>query len=426
MLNALNAPRALAFETVCIIGLGYIGLPLATVFASRGVKVLGVDINPLITATINKGQVHIAEPGLEELLERTVSAKQLEAFPTPQPADVYIIAVPTPFGDAHQPDLSYVFAAAESIAPFLNKGTLVVLESTSPVGTTEKMSQRLASLRPDLSFPHLDSEHADVNIAYSPERILPGNALRELVENDRTVGGISPTCTQRAMELYQLIVQGQCIPTQAKTAEMSKLAENAFRDVNIAFANEISLLCDKLDIDVWELIALTNRHPRVNILRPGPGVGGHCIAVDPWFLVWSCPEEAKLIRLAREVNKGKTDYVIQKVQDLSKALEYPPIACFGLAFKPNIDDLRESPAIDIVRHLAKANPQQTFLVVEPHITDLPSNLAEYTNVHLVSSQEALEDSKIALMLVSHTAFQIIPPSRLANHHVIDTPGVWAA
>ncbi len=414
----------MSFEKICVLGLGYIGLPTSALFASHGATVLGVDINPQVIESLNQGEVHIVEPGLEELVKDVVKSGRLKAYLKPQEADAYVIAVPTPFKGEYEPDLSYVFAAAKSIAPLLKKGTLVVLESTSPVSTTEQMTELLANERPDLSFPHKDKENPDVSIAYCPERILPGHALRELIENDRIIGGLSPACTAKAISLYKLFVKGACIPTEARTAEMSKLTENAFRDVNIAFANELSLLCDSLKINVWELINLANHHPRVNILRPGPGVGGHCIAVDPWFLVWSCPNEAKMIRTAREVNNYKPHHVIQKVEKASQDLSHPPVACFGLAFKPNIDDLRESPSVEIVEHLAKKNDKQTFYVVEPNITDLPASLKKLPNLKLVESEEALKSSKIALMLVNHTEFYNIPGSHVASHHVIDLQGVW--
>lgn len=414
----------MSFGHICVVGLGYIGLPTAAVLASQDVKVSGVDINPTVREAINRGEVHIIEPGLDILVKNVVESGKLRAFSAPQEAEAYIIAVPTPFEEGHKPDLSYVFAAARSIAPLLKKGDLVVLESTSPVGATLELSKLLGELRPDLSFPALVQDNPDVSVAYCPERVLPGYALRELVENDRIIGGVSSICTRKAIGLYKMFVKGGCIPTQAKTAEMSKLTENAFRDVNIAFANELSIICDKLEINVWELIKLANHHPRVNILRPGPGVGGHCIAVDPWFLVWSCPEDAKLIRLAREVNDHKPHHVVQKVDSISHQLNNPPIACFGLSFKPDIDDLRESPSIEIVQHLAQQSDKQQILVVEPHISELPESLKKFPNIRLVSSDHALQLSKIVLMLVNHKEFYEIPVSLLTNHYVIDTQGVW--
>lgn len=413
------------FDKICVVGLGYIGLPTSALFALQGVTVLGVDINPKVVDSLNKGEVHIVEPGLEEIVKDMVYSGHLKAYTAPQEASTYIIAVPTPFKDDHVPDLSYVFSAAKSIAPFLRKGSLVILESTSPVGTTEQVSNLLAEIRPDLSFPYLNVEEPDVNIAYCPERVLPGKALKELIENDRIIGGMTPACTSKATGLYKIFVKGACIPTEAKTAEMSKLTENAFRDVNIAFANELSLICDRFGINVWELINLANHHPRVNILKPGPGVGGHCIAVDPWFLVWSCPDDTKMIRAAREVNDRKPHHVISKVEALSQDLRHPSIACFGLSFKADIDDLRESPALEIVKHLAQNNFDQKVFVVEPYIDELPESLQHLPNLHLVSSEEALKHSQIALMLVNHKEFYTIPKSQLKNHHVVDTQGVWS-
>jgi len=416
----------LLFKQVCVVGLGYIGLPTAAVFASRGIHVKGVDVNPKVIEAINLGNVHIIEPGLEPLVKEVVSSGMLKAYSTPQEADAYVIAVPTPFEEGYKPDLSYVFDASRSIASSLKKGDLIVLESTCPVGTTEQVSKILSELRTDLSFPHQNQENPDIHLAYCPERILPGKALEELIENDRIIGGMTPMCSQKACELYKTFVKGECLFTQARTAEMAKLTENAFRDVNIAFANELSLICEKLNINVWELIKLANHHPRVNVLRPGPGVGGHCIAVDPWFLVWSCPIEAKMIRMAREINDGKPHHVISRVENVSKDLQGPDIACFGLSFKPDIDDLRESPSLEIVKHLAQKHHTQKFFVVEPNVSELPSSLKGCSNVQLASSQEALENTKIALMLVNHKEFYDIPASQLKHHHIIDTQGVWAA
>ncbi len=414
------------FRQICLVGLGYIGLPTAAVFASRGINVIGADINSKVVEAVNCGKVHIIEPGLDLLVKEVVASRKLTAYLTPQEADAYVIAVPTPFVEGHEPDLSYVFEASKSIAPLLKKGDLVVLESTSPVGTTEQISKLLSEIRPDLSFPHADQHNPDINVAYCPERILPGKALKELVENDRIIGGVSPACSKRATELYKIFVQAECLLTQAKTAEMAKLTENAFRDVNIAFANELSHICEKLQINVWELIKLANHHPRVNILRPGPGVGGHCIAVDPWFLVWTCPEEAKMIRLAREINDSKPQHVIHKIETLSQQLNDPSIACFGLSFKPDIDDLRESPALEIVKHLAQNNQKQQFFVVEPNISELPKDLKNLSNIQLTSTQQALEKAKVALMLVNHKEFYEIPASQLKDHHIVDTQGVWVA
>lgn len=406
------------FETISIIGLGYIGLPTAAVFASRKVKVIGVDVNQHAVDTINRGKIHIVEPDLDMAVHAAVSEGYLRAVTTPEPADAFLIAVPTPFKDdptgPHHPDMDYIEAAAKSIAPVLKRGDLVILESTSPVGATEQMAAWLAEARPDLTFPQTNGEASDIRVAHCPERVLPGQVLRELVLNDRVIGGMTPKCSDLATRLYKVFVQGECVTTNARTAEMCKLTENSFRDVNIAFANEMSIICDKLGISVWELIKLANRHPRVNILQPGPGVGGHCIAVDPWFIVSATPDEAKLIRTAREVNDSKPEWVIEKVKlavasylmahgDLS--VNDVTIACYGLAFKPDIDDLRESPAMRIAYLLGDVHPGE-LLVVEPHIDHLPATLSR--SATLVCSKDALEQAQIAVFLVGHKAFRDEP------------------
>src|SRR5690606_13220307 len=366
-----RSPEPMPFKTISIIGLGYIGLPTAAVFASRKLKVIGVDINQQTVDTINRGQIHIVEPDLDMVVHAAVTEGYLRATTTPEPADAFLIAVPTPFktgagqGTCPEPDLSHIQAAANAIAPVLAPGNLVILESTSPVGATEQLAQWLAEARPDLTFPQTQGEESDIRIAHCPERVLPGQVLRELVHNDRVIGGLTPKCSRAACELYSVFLKGECIPTNARTAEMCKLTENSFRDVNIAFANELSMICDKLDINVWELIRLANRHPRVNILQPGPGVGGHCIAVDPWFIVSKTPEEARLIRTAREVNDSKPEWVINKVKQAvaeylmenpDKTAKDVTIACYGLAFKADIDDLRESPALTITQQIAAEHP----------------------------------------------------------------------
>jgi UDP-N-acetyl-D-mannosaminuronic acid dehydrogenase len=386
-----------------MVGLGYIGLPTAAVFAKHGVKVKGVDINEHAVRTINQGKIHIEEPGLEDLVKEVVEAGMLEAFTTPQEADAFIMAVPTPFkGEDHEPNLDYIEAATRSLAKVLKKGDLVILESTSPVGTTEKMSAWLAEERPDLTFPHQVGEESDIRVAHCPERILPGQMIRELVENDRVIGGITPKCTQAAKELYQTFVKGECVETSARVAEMSKLTENAFRDVNIAFANELSILCDKMGINVFELINMANRHPRVNILQPGCGVGGHCIAVDPWFIVHDFPHEAQLIKTARMINDGKPLFVISKIKEVIKNIENPKIACLGLAFKPDIDDLRESPALEITKMLSDEG--YDILAVEPNIKELPKVLENRKNVKLVSLEDALKEADVIAVLVKHKDF----------------------
>lgn len=390
------------FNKICVIGLGYIGLPTAAVFASRKVKVVGVDINKHAVDTINQGKIHIVEPDLDILVHSVVNDGFLKASMLPEEADAFIIAVPTPFkGDNHEPNLDYIKAASKSVAKVLKKGNLVILESTSPVGATEQMARWIAEERVDLTFPHQCGETSDIKIAHCPERVLPGQVIRELIENDRIIGGMTKKCTEHAVDLYKIVVKGECIKTDARTAEMAKLTENSFRDVNIAFANELSILCDKLNINVWELIKLANRHPRVNILQPGCGVGGHCIAVDPWFIVHQNPDEAKIIKTAREVNDDKPNFVIKKIKERVKGISQPKIACLGLAFKPDIDDLRESPALDIVARLA--NEKYQILAVEPNIKELPLRLQD-KNVSLVCLNQALEEADIVVILVKHREF----------------------
>lgn len=392
------------FKKVCMIGLGYIGLPTAAVFASRKVNVIGVDINQHAVDTINQGKIHIVEPELDILVHATVRDGYLKAQTTPEVADAFIMAVPTPFkGEDHEPNLDYIESATRTLAKVLKKGDLVVLESTSPVGATEKMAEWLAQERPDLTFPQQKGEESDIRIAHCPERVLPGHVIRELVENDRIIGGMTAKCTKDATELYKIFVEGECIATNARTAEMAKLTENASRDVQIAFANELSILCDKMGIDVWELISLANRHPRVNILQPGCGVGGHCIAVDPWFIVNAYPEDAKLIHTARVVNDGKPHFVISKVKDAVKDMKNPKIACLGLAFKPDIDDLRESPALEITKMLSDVEGYE-ILAVEPNVKSLPKVLENRKNVKLVELEQSLSDADVLVVLVKHREF----------------------
>lgn len=423
------------FNTICIIGLGYIGLPTAAVFASRKVRVIGVDVNQHAVDTINRGQIHIIEPELDMVVHAAVSEGYLRATTQPEPADAFLIAVPTPFKDGpsgpHHPDLDYIESAAKSIAPVLKKGDLVILESTSPVGATEQMAAWLAESRPDLTFPQTHGESSDIRIAYCPERVLPGQVLMELVQNDRVIGGMTPKCSEVALRLYKTFVQGDCVITNARTAEMCKLTENSFRDVNIAFANELSIVCDKLDINVWELIKLANKHPRVNILQPGPGVGGHCIAVDPWFIVSRSPEQARLIRCAREVNDSKPSWVVEKVKAAVNALEAAcsgraadsvTVSCLGLSFKANIDDTRESPAVDIVRTLAREHPG-LILVAEPHLSSLPHSLLG-ERVTLVPTDEAIDRADVIVMLVDHYSFKQISLSTIGTRALIDTRGLW--
>lgn len=417
----------MSFETVSVIGLGYIGLPTAAMFAAYGKNVTGVDVNQETVDTINRGEVHIVEPDLDAIVHKAVTDGKLKAVLTPEPADAFLIAVPTPFkGDNHEPDLKYIEAAAKALAPVLKKGDLVILESTSPVGTTEKMAQWLADARPDLSFPQSAGEDSDIRIAHCPERVLPGHVVKELVENDRVIGGLTNKCSKKAVDLYKTFVQGECVITNARTAEMTKLTENSCRDVQIAFANELSIICDKLDINVWELIKLANRHPRINILQPGPGVGGHCIAVDPWFIVSKTPEEAKLIHTARMVNDAKPEWVINKVKiaiadflqaNPNKAAKDVTIACYGLAFKADIDDLRESPALNIAQQIARTTSGVT-LGVEPNIKAKPEFL---TNVELVTFNKASEEADIHVLLVDHAQFKKTKPSQGV---IIDAKGIW--
>lgn len=409
------------FKTISVIGLGYIGLPTAAIIASRGVNVIGVDVNQDAVDTINQGQIHIVEPDLDIIVRSVVQTGNLKATITPEPADAFMLAVPTPFKENHEPDLSYIESAAKAIAPVLEKGNLLVLESTSPVGATEKLAAWLAQARPDLSFPLNGAENTDINVAYCPERVLPGYVLQELVSNDRVVGGLSQACAEKAVSLYEIFVKGDCLITNARTAEMAKLTENSFRDVNIAFANELSIICETLHINVWELIKLSNRHPRVNILNPGPGVGGHCIAVDPWFIVSSDPENAKIIRTAREVNDGKPHHVVDSVKKAADRFKAPVIACLGLSFKADIDDMRESPAVEIVKELAQSNLGE-LLVVEPNVKTLPTGLEG--KVSKVELNDALEQSDILLLLVDHKEFKKIPSEKSHGCVTIDTRGIW--
>lgn len=415
----------MAFETVSVIGLGYIGLPTAAVVASRGIKVVGVDVNQHAVDTINAGDIHIVEPDLDIVVKGVVATGNLRATTTPEKADAFMVAVPTPFihsdSGEHKADLSYIEAAAKAIAPVLEKGNLVILESTSPVGATEQLAVWLKEARPELSFPQDAGDSADIKIAHCPERVLPGYVLQELVSNDRVIGGMSAACSAKAVELYETFVRGECIVTNARTAEMAKLTENSFRDVNIAFANELSVICDKLKINVWELIKLANRHPRVNILNPGPGVGGHCIAVDPWFIVDSAPEEAKIIKQARLTNDAKPYYVIDQITKAADEFKRPVIACLGLAFKADIDDLRESPALQIVEELAKRNIGE-IIAVEPNIKELPNKLTE-TDIELASLENALEKANIVVVLVDHKQFKNADKTEFAKKVVIDSRGI---
>lgn len=414
-----------AFQSICVVGLGYIGLPTASVIAANGVKVIGVDVQQSVVDKVNRGEIHIIEPDLDAVTARVVQRGTLHAATEPQEADAFVIAVPTPFHN-NTADLTYVFAAAESIAPKLRPGNLVILESTSPPGTTEMMIERMAAKRPDLRFPRKGATEVDIFVAYCPERVLPGRVLTELVENDRIIGGISAECSERAAALYRIFCKGELLVTDSRTAELCKLTENSFRDVNIAFANELSLVCDRLGINVWELIRLSNHHPRVKILQPGPGVGGHCIAVDPWFIVEAAPEQARLIRTAREINDNKPHWVLDKVKSAIGGHRggRPRIAVLGLSFKPDVDDLRESPALHIACMLADLENSQ-LLVSEPYVDALPKELAGRSDVTLVEDHaSAVAEADIVLMLVNHRHYYEMPAGLLEGKVVIDTRGVW--
>lgn len=414
-----------SFEKVAVIGLGYIGLPTAAVFAENGIDVVGVDIDQRVVDTINDGRPHFGEPNLDALIRRVVESGKLRARMELEPADAFIIAVPTPLrdhGETPAPDLSFVEAAARSIAPVLKNGDLVILESTSPVGTTQNVAEILAGLRSDLTFPHQSGEMAMVQIAHCPERVLPGRILEEVVNNPRVIGGLTRKCAQRALGLYRIFVRGDCRVTMARTAELAKLTENAYRDVNIAFANELSQICERLKINPWELIELANLHPRVNILQPGPGVGGHCIAVDPWFIVVTNPGEAKLIRAAREINDARPEFICSKVKACSTALKHPIVACLGLSYKRDVDDLRESPAVEIVKRLA-ADKVGELLIVEPHISVLPRELSDL-GLELNDFDMAVERANVVLLLVDHMSFLQVDRNILKDKFVIDTRGAW--
>lgn len=407
---------------VCVLGLGYIGLPTAAVIARTGAQVVGVDVDRHVVETVNSGKVHIEEIDLDGLVSGVVARGKLRASLTIEPAEVFVIAVPTPFREDHTPDIGYVLKAATSIAAVLKAGDVVVLESTSPVGTTEQVASLLAQLRPDLKIPGHCAGSADVAIAYCPERVLPGRILVELIDNDRVIGGVTPRCARKALQFYRRFVRGACVTTSAKAAEMTKLSENAFRDVNIAFANELSMIAEKMGVDVWEVIRLANRHPRVNILSPGPGVGGHCIAVDPWFLVSAAPERTPLIRTAREVNDGKILHVIDTAAAMIAAHPGARVGCLGLAFKANIDDFRESPALKVVGELARRFGDRVA-IVEPYATVLPEALAG-TGAQLIDVDSALEACDILIVLVDHDVFRSIPLDERADKQVYDTRGIW--
>lgn len=395
-------------KTICVVGLGYIGLPTASLLGTKGYQVYGVDTSAHVVDTINQGKIHIVEPDLDILVKSAVQAGNLSAGLQPKEADIFVIAVPTPFKGDHEPDLSYVENATRMIAPYVKPGNLVILESTSPVGTTDGVVAKI------LKEAGLDVDK-DVYVAHCPERVLPGRILVELVENDRIVGGVNEVSTQQAVAFYKTFVRGEVFSTDSRTAEMTKLTENSFRDVNIAFANELSLICDKEGINVWNLISLANRHPRVNILNPGPGVGGHCIAVDPWFIVARAPEQARLIRTAREVNDHKPEWVISKVKASADKFKNPVIGCLGLSFKADVDDLRESPSVEIVRKLKQQNVGE-ILVSEP-------TLSKHSEFDLMPYEEVIAKSDIVLLLVDHKQFRALKAADLKEKILIDTRGI---
>ncbi|MEW1964007.1 UDP-N-acetyl-D-mannosamine dehydrogenase [Micrococcus sp. NPDC078436] len=408
-------------SSVAVVGLGYIGLPTAAILAENGVRVHGVDVSQRTVDAVNAGTVPFVEPDLADFVSRAVEKGLLSATLDTPKADAYIVAVPTPFKDGHAPDLGYIEAAARALAPQLSGDELVILESTSPPGATERMAEVVYTERPDL-------RESKVDFAHCPERVLPGRVMVELVTNDRIVGGSTPRAAQRAKALYETFCEGQILLTDTRTAEMAKLVENSFRDVNIAFANELSLICAELGIDVWELIELANHHPRVNILQPGPGVGGHCIAVDPWFIVDAAPDTARIIRAAREINDGKPKWVVDQAKaaafDVQQATgRAPVVAVLGLAFKPNIDDLRESPALNIATEVAQQFTGSRILVVEPHVEELPAALAGRENVELVPAEDGIREADVVLLLVDHDAFAGLGAAT-EGKTVIDTRGQW--
>ena len=398
-------------RTVCVMGLGYIGLPTASILAERGYRVFGVDVRPDVVQAINRGQIHIHEPHLDELVARVVHDGDLTAATVPCPADIFVLCVPTPTHPDMSADVSYVEAAARAIQPHVRRGSLIILESTSPPGTTE-----------NIVVPHAVPDGwkvgQDVFVAHCPERVIPGHILREVVENDRIVGGVTPACTERIAEFYKTFVTGEVLTTNAKAAETAKLVENSFRDVNIAFANELSMMCDRLGLDVYEIIELANRHPRVNILAPGPGVGGHCISVDPWFLVHAAPRETPLIRQAREVNNHKPHFVLGQIERAASSSHAQVIGCLGLAYKADVDDLRESPSLEIVRELRQRGACE-ILACEPYV-----DAARFQEFPLTSLDEVLRRSDMLVLLTDHTQFKNLPYEVLKTKTLVDTRGTW--
>ena len=415
----------MAVDHVCVVGLGYVGLPTAAVLASRGIQVTGVDTNPTTVETINNGKPHIVEPDLDMVVYGAVSAGKLTASASAVPADAFILAVPTPFDADRKPDLQHLQAATHAIADILKVGDLVIVESTVPVGATAQVGAWLAEARPDLKIPVSDDPSAehDICISHSPERVLPGQVLLELVRNDRVIGGLGHDCAQKTADLYRAFVEGEMHLTDAKTAELVKLSENAYRDVNIAFANELANVAEPLGINVREVIELANRHPRVNVLNPGPGVGGHCIAVDPWFIVATDPENTPLIRTAREVNDGRPATIAIQIANTDGAKAGGVIACLGLSYKADIDDLRESPSIEVIKQVRQLIKNQ-ILVVEPNVDELPASLQDIDGIKLVSLDQCLEEAAVLVLLTDHRVFKSIPTDILEAKDTIDTRGVW--
>lgn len=416
--------RGEALPTVSVIGLGYIGLPTAAIIARAGMRVHGMDVSQAVVDTINRGEIHIEEVDLDGLVHGVVQRGLLSADTRIAPADIFVIAVPTPFAKdgRHTPDISYVLDAAREVAAVLKPGDTIILESTSPVGTTARMRDLIADARPDLALPGMTQGTPDIAIAYCPERVLPGRILEELTNNDRSIGGITPRCARKALAFYRRFVRGSCVTTDAASAEMTKLVENAYRDVNIAFANELSMIADATGLDVWEVIRLANRHPRVNILNPGPGVGGHCIAVDPWFIVHGAPEHTPLIHTARGVNDAKIHHVIARAAALVEASPAARVACLGLAFKANIDDFRESPARLVAATLARRFGER-ISIVEPYAAELPREF-EGTGARLIDLDTALEECEVLVTLVDHDLFRSVPLAERAGKQVYDTRGIW--
>ncbi len=413
-----------ALSSVAVVGLGYIGLPTAVSLATGGLEVIGVDVNSDIVERVNRGETPFAEPDLSVAVSGAVAMGRLRAQREIASADAYVIAVPTPFTGDHQADLSYIIAAAEAIADVLRGGEVIVLESTAPPGTTRRVSELIAARRPDLHLPHVPDIPPDVHIAHCPERVLPGRIMIEIATNDRVIGGLTPACAARAVELYRTFCHGELIVTDAASAEMAKLAENAYRDVNIAFANELSLICQRLGLDVWEIRQMANHHPRVEILRPGPGVGGHCIAVDPWFIVESAPDLARLTRTARAVNDHMPAHTAEQIVATSRRFRDPRIAVLGLSFKADVGDLRESPAVDITARIAAALPDVKILVVEPHAPSLPGQLDSCANLVMTDAEHAIHESDVIALLVDHSCFRAIKKTQLAGKVVYDTRGMW--